>query len=193
MACMSEVNTSRRIRLLGQFVNVYAKGIVWVNPDTKQRFLLGKTRAEAEDELRRWKTERFGAFASCKVRSLPVLAEGDKIPKAYWRALYYARARAKRAGKAVMSAEEFAGIVQRADGRCEVSGIAFSDERPSHHRKAMWAPSIDRVDCRLGYELGNCRLVCVAVNIALNEFGVEVLGRIADAIGKRPLLPIPAK
>lgn len=176
-----------RFRILGQEVRVYRNGIVWVEPETKKRYLIGKTRAEAEAELRSWKEKRFGAFSSSSAKALPAMQDGTKIPRIYWRALYNARTRARRAGLQVMSAEEYAGLVARAGGRCEVSGIAFSDAKQAGQRKALWAPSIDRIDCRRGYEAQNCRLVCIAVNIALNEFGIDTLTRIANAIEAKAL------
>lgn len=173
--------------MLGQEVRVYQNGIVWVDPDTRQRFLIGETRLEAEAQLRKWKAERFGAFAPIRVRALPLLPTGEKIPRAYWKALYSARSRAKRAGLPVMSNDEYVSLVQRAGGKCEVTGIEFSAEKPPGHKKAMWAPSIDQIKCGKGYALENCRLVCIAVNLAMNEFGLDVLTKIALAIGLRPL------
>lgn len=176
-----------RLRILGQEVRVYKNGIVWVEPETRKRFMIGKTRAEAEAELRSWKERRFGAFSSAAARALPAMKDGTKINRIYWRALYNARTRARRAGVQVMTATEYAAIVARAGGRCEVSGIPFSDAKQPGQKKAIWAPSIDRIECSSGYEASNCRLVCIAVNIALNEFGIETLTRIANAIEAKSL------
>ena len=44
-----------------------------------------------------------------------------------------------------------------------------------------YAPSLDRVDAASGYTRDNVRLVCQAVNFALNAFGEDVLREIALA------------
>jgi hypothetical protein len=181
---------TRRIRILGQEVRVYNNGIVWIDPDTRQHFMIGETRKEAEASLREWQVQRLGAFAPRTIVSretLPKLEDGTRVGREYWRAFYYARSRAKRSGMPIMSREEYVAIVRRANGECEVSGLPFSIKKLPGHRKAMWAPSIDRIECGRGYEADNCRLVCVAVNLALNEFGADVLIKIALAIGARPI------
>ncbi len=48
-------------------------------------------------------------------------------------------------------------------------------------RRAPWAPSVDRIDSSKGYVPGNVRLVCVAANLAMNEWGEDVLARVARA------------
>ena len=61
-------------------------------------------------------------------------------------------------------------------GRCALSGLAFSDERYDHARVKMpFAASIDRIDDKTGYILGNVRLVCAAANFARNQWGDTVL------------------
>jgi hypothetical protein len=170
------------LNLLGQPVLVYPNGVTWKDPETKNRYMIGTTRLEAERFLKAWLDERD---RSCRnVRALPKLEDGSPIPRPYWRALHYARARAKRANVPIMSAEEYASLVVRSKGACELTGIEFSYEKPAGHRKAMWGPSIDRIDCRGDYQLGNCRLVSVAVNLALNEFGIDVLKRITLAFSE---------
>jgi hypothetical protein len=178
-----------RLRLLGQDVLVYSNGIVWDNPDTNQRFMIGKTRAEAEAALLKWKELRYEGYLSCNPTPLlPRLPTKDNKPeRVYWFAYYNAASRARRSGVPLMSKAEYGELVARAAGRCEVSGIQFSADKPPGHTKRMWAPSIDRINCKGTYSADNCRLVCIAVNIALNEFGLEVLSKIALALGSMPL------
>lgn len=45
-------------------------------------------------------------------------------------------------------------------------------------------PSIDRTNSAKGYTAGNCRLVCVAANFAMNEWGQGVLHKLAVAYVK---------
>ena len=58
-------------------------------------------------------------------------------------------------------------------------------EKPQGARKRMWAPSVDRINSAHGYVAGNMRLVAIAVNIAMSDFGEEFLLRIAEAIVRR--------
>jgi hypothetical protein len=67
---------------------------------------------------------------------------------------------------------------------CALTGIPFSLGK-GKYRSGPWAPSVDRLDCAGGYTRGNVRLVCHAVNVALNEWGDGVLQRIADALRER--------
>lgn len=92
--------------------------------------------------------------------------------------LYLNAARsAKRRGISMsLTPMEFAVICKRSDGRCEVSGIPFSEDRiegvASFRRPYM--PSLDRIDSTKGYDAGNCRLVCTSVNLAMNEWGADL-------------------
>jgi hypothetical protein len=83
----------------------------------------------------------------------------------------------------LLDASDVQRIAEKANGRCMVSGIPFSNGR-SRHRKDPWAPSIDRIENSLGYTPENCRLVCTAVNLAMNEWGENVLRRIAESMVK---------
>lgn len=67
-------------------------------------------------------------------------------------------------------------IHKRSGGVCEVTGVKFSDEDWGGWRRPF-RMSIDRIDNREPYTLLNCRLVCVAANIAMGEWGEEVLVR----------------
>ena len=172
---------THRIKLVGHTATVHRNGITWVCPDDGVRCLIGKTRKEAEAFLMEWRSEKIRVRAPAPV----AVREKSGLTRDYKRSLYFARARARRAGLQVLTMQEFEALVARAGGRCEVSGIRFSMERAKHHRKAMWSPSIDRIDNSRGYEADNCRLVCVAVNLALNEFGEDVLTRIAISLLQR--------
>lgn len=90
--------------------------------------------------------------------------------------------RAGRSNRACMSRDELEELWRRSGGRCELTGIEFNVDPHGNCVKRPWAPSIDRKDNAKGYEFENCRLVCTAVNLALNEFGDEVLMRIARAL-----------
>lgn len=70
-------------------------------------------------------------------------------------------------------------------GRCQLTGILFEfddgKERDINERRP-YLPSLDRIKPSIGYTKGNIRLVCSAVNIAMNTWGFEVLLRISAAL-----------
>lgn len=76
-------------------------------------------------------------------------------------------------------------LLERAGWKCSVTRAPFSLEKVGRHRP--YAPSIDRIDNAVGYTLENCRVVCVATNIAMNVWGEAVLHRLA-AYMVRPVL-----
>lgn len=76
-------------------------------------------------------------------------------------------------------------MIERSGLRCEVSGIKFDMRKVPGMRIRPWAPSIDRIKPALPYTKGNCRVVCAAVNLALNQFGDEVFFAIAQSIVRK--------
>lgn len=91
------------------------------------------------------------------------------------------RARAKKRHQVFsLSPDVYAALVSK---RCALSAIEF-DTGPTatRHQKRPFAPSIDRLDNTKGYEEGNVRLVCVAVNIAMNIWGADVLWMVARGL-----------
>ena len=101
-------------------------------------------------------------------------------------ALYnQARRNAKKRGiDFLLSETEYKEMVVESCNTCAVSGILFDFSGTQQGAKRPWAPSIDRIDSNLPYTRRNCRLVCSAVNIAMNEWGETVLMRIARALTK---------
>ena len=82
---------------------------------------------------------------------------------------------------------QLATLLLQSNGRCQVTGIAFSDRRVNGSRVVPFMPSIDRIDSSRGYEWGNCRVVCLAVNLAMRDWGTEAMIRIAKALLLRHL------
>ena len=67
-----------------------------------------------------------------------------------------------------------------------MTGFKFNLMRfPDALVKHPYAPSIDRVLCRGGYTQDNVRLVCVAVNFGMGEWGQGVYLTLARAAVKR--------
>lgn len=95
-----------------------------------------------------------------------------------------------------LSADDMVEMFSRANGRCEVTGLAFQHEKNDVSLYRPFAPSLDRIDPRAGYVAANVRLVCVIVNAALNQWGegpfwtmieaaAERLGGKSDAMGEQ--------
>lgn len=86
-----------------------------------------------------------------------------------------------RGGRTVsIDADHVESLAAANDWCCAVSGIPFRLQKLNGRRP--YAPSVDRIDCTKGYEPGNCRVVCVAVNYAMNVWGEGMLNELADAI-----------
>lgn len=62
-------------------------------------------------------------------------------------------------------------------GKCELTGVPFRLDAGL----AFDSPSIDRIDPKLGYVYPNIRVVCFAMNCALNNWGEEVLLKVVTA------------
>ena len=71
---------------------------------------------------------------------------------------------------------------RRCGGRCVVTKLPFSGEKVgSGKAKRAFAPSIDKVDPADFYTVDNCRLVMVAINFAINAWGLDVYLKLAEA------------
>lgn len=81
-----------------------------------------------------------------------------------------------------LNAEDIEKMFLATNGRCAVSGILFNRFRPINCTKRPWYPSLDRIDSSKPYTVDNCRFVCVAVNMAMGEWGEWVLKAIANGI-----------
>lgn len=73
---------------------------------------------------------------------------------------------------------------------CAVSGLPFTrpGQESTKFRVDPFCPSVDRIIPSVGYVPGNVRIVCAAVNAALNEWGLETLMVVMDAIKARQSL-----
>jgi hypothetical protein len=94
-----------------------------------------------------------------------------------------ARAKARGMAHTVTPAFIYERMVLQ-DGRCAVTGIPFEidtgkDKSPFER---PFAPSLDRIDNRLGYTSDNVRLVCRIVNFAANRWGLDAVVRMAEGL-----------
>lgn len=93
---------------------------------------------------------------------------------------------AKRRGiPFALTRQEFKTIVERSEGRCMMTGIEFEFERYEGSCRRPFAPSLDRINAANGYSAENCRLICVIVNLALNQWGTGPLMRVARNLVQR--------
>jgi|GEM_PF-7028395 len=81
-----------------------------------------------------------------------------------------------------MSLLELEALTIMSDGRCAITGIDFSLNADSASRRNPFCISLDRVDCSKGYVAGNVRVVCLIVNISLNNWGEDAVRTMARAI-----------
>lgn len=82
-----------------------------------------------------------------------------------------------------LTLNEFAEIVDRSAGFCEVSGHPLT--LTATGQKGPYGPSIDRLQPLHGYTASNVRIVCVAVNFALNSWGLDAFMPLAKALVNR--------
>jgi len=116
---------------------------------------------------------------------MSVVIDGEEVafedlPKMARRCFRLAKRRADATNRLCLSEEQFIRLWHRGGGRCELTHIAFSDERlvTNAFLKRPWMPSLDRINNGNGYEVGNVRLVVQAANFALNAFPDDVFLRL---------------
>lgn len=162
----------------------------------KYQVRLGATREEADAFFAAAKQRvEFGAQAgTVKLNTRVVFAQQWEslreyaatcgIPLTFLQAMYSS----SRAGAEMrnldfeLTPRDLIALALASGGECTVSGISWDYVTKNVRGKRPWSPSLDRIDCEKGYSRENCRLVCVAVNIALSDFGEDVLRRIADGM-----------
>jgi hypothetical protein len=74
-------------------------------------------------------------------------------------------------------------LFEKQDGKCAITKIPFTFNFTKHknYKKDPFSPSIDRIDSSRGYTKDNVRIVCMVVNLALNEFGYEIFAKMCQA------------
>lgn len=105
------------------------------------------------------------------LRPIETIPDVERLAK---RLLYTsaAGARARRLTHS-LTIHSVLSLIERAGGRCELSGIPFIYGTIEGKRNNPYKPSIDRISSCFGYTVDNCRLVLLGVNLARNEFGDE--------------------
>jgi hypothetical protein len=113
----------------------------------------------------------------------------DPIERGRWLARLVASAKghARKVGRPFELTTAFVeSLYARQQGRCDVTGHQFTQLRfPDALVKHPFAPSIDRKSSSGGYTKDNVRLVCVAVNFGMGQWGEEVFLTLAQAAVER--------
>lgn len=86
-----------------------------------------------------------------------------------------------------LSQQNVIDLLILAQGRCMATGIEFSDDKEPNVRLALWQPSIDRINSNKGYTPENIRIVCLAFNISIQNFGDITYKKIAESYLKTSL------
>lgn len=115
---------------------------------------------------------------------LAVAGKVRHIPLSLARTLFHKTGRgARRRGiEFLITQSHVEQLLEQGGKRCSISGVKLTITADGSWFRNPWAPSIDRIDSRLPYQEGNCRVVCYAANVALNEWGIEVLTTLAAGI-----------
>jgi len=92
------------------------------------------------------------------------------------------RGNAKRRGIEVsITVEDIDRMMRDQDMRCCLTGIKFkTDRHEGCGRVRPRLPSVDRIDARGPYAMGNVRIVCAAMNAALGDWGEDSFERMLD-------------
>jgi hypothetical protein len=70
-------------------------------------------------------------------------------------------------------------------GQCSLTGVRFDLAPTQKYHYNPRAPSLDRRDSKQGYTPDNVRIVCMAMNLALHEFGEEFFELLARGYLRR--------
>lgn len=87
-----------------------------------------------------------------------------------------------------LTVEDVENLLRVSGYQCAVSGKALTLWQDAISAKGPWGPSIDRIDSSQPYIAGNVRIVCVAANVAMNQWGEDVLVELAFAVAGHKLV-----
>lgn len=86
-----------------------------------------------------------------------------------------------------MLLSELGQVLARCNGLCEISGVSLekpTESKPTEGKRRLrpFTPSFDRIDSSKGYTADNTRVVCLALNLAMNQWGEENIRRLSRLI-----------
>lgn len=148
---------------------VYRKHGAYYLVHKNKWLLLGKTRQTARASY---------------TRLIGDLQSGDVSRRCLLRLYYSAKSRAKRKNyEFALDQQDVFDMWDRQAGKCSLTGLPMFEHHVGRQLKRRpWMPSIDRIDSYRGYTKDNVRLVCFAVNVALNAWGEDVVLRLAGGM-----------
>jgi hypothetical protein len=132
--------------------------------------------AEAESEIRnRPKTKRLAYDAAKESKD-----NRQRVGAALKKCMCGAKQRAKLKSKPFSLSLDW--LLDRAiaiEFKCELTGIPFYTTQFGLPKNRAFSPSIDRIDCHKGYTPDNVRIVLLAVNVMVSDWGTETMDIIA--------------
>jgi hypothetical protein len=138
------------------------------NKYLKERYVPSTKKKLSEEELKSNKKSRY---------------QSDKTNK--WQKLLInsSRHNAKRYGKEFdIDENDILELYNKQNHKCYWFGIELI---PSVVNRSPYKPSIDRLDCNLGYVKGNIVLSCMAANIGRNNCDAEIFAEFCENLRKK--------
>jgi hypothetical protein len=86
----------------------------------------------------------------------------------------------KKSIKFSVTFDDVVEIAERQHWKCAVTGVPLEMTPHTCGNKRPFAPSIDRIKPADGYTIGNIRVVAMAVNFAMNEWGDSIIQLLAE-------------
>lgn len=109
-----------------------------------------------------------------------------------------ARKRAKTKGRDfALTIREVEDLWAKQEGKCAVTGLVLETENTTEEHdnsRNPFGPSIDRIESTKGYVTGNVRLVVTMANVAMNNWGDEVMEEVlANVLQQHSYVVEPSK
>lgn len=123
----------------------------------------------------------YQGLYSLPKRSTKPSAEVQRIERSVRGCIAGAKTRAKAKGLPFdLSLEWALRELRRQDFRCSLTGIRFHAPNSVESFRSPYSPSLDRIVPSRGYVQGNVRIVIVAVNVMLSDWGEAVFRKVAN-------------